>query len=144
VTNLEQGHKPILKKTHHESSLYGTGETAGGAPTVTTQAVDDILATTATGNGNITDTGGENCTTRGIAYGTTSINVTGVKTASTIALEDTESFETNYGDWPNAAGNDEDWTRLSGATGSGSTGPSSAYDGSWYIYVERLQVMHIP
>ena len=118
------------------NSLYGTGETASATPTVTTQAVDDIDTTTATGNGNITDTGGENCTTRGIAYGTTSINVTGVKTASTIALEDTESFETNYGDWPNAAGNDEDWTRLSGATGSGSTGPSSAYDGSWYIYVE--------
>ena len=38
------------------------------APTVTTQAVSDILPTTATGNGNITDTGGVNPHLRGIAY----------------------------------------------------------------------------
>ena len=38
------------------------------APTVTTQAVDDIAKTTATGNGTITVTGGENCTRRGFCY----------------------------------------------------------------------------
>lgn len=37
-------------------------------PTVTTQAVSDILSTTATGNGNITATGGENATRRGFCY----------------------------------------------------------------------------
>ena len=41
-------------------------------PTVTVQAVDQIEKTTARGNGNITDTGGENCTKRGFVYGTTS------------------------------------------------------------------------
>jgi len=41
-------------------------------PTVTTQAVDDIAATTATGNGNITDTGGENCDYRGFVWDTSS------------------------------------------------------------------------
>lgn len=40
------------------------------APTVTTQAVTDIQPTTATGNGNITDTGGENPHTRGICWNT--------------------------------------------------------------------------
>jgi len=37
-------------------------------PTVTTQAADLIEATTARGNGNITDTGGENCDIRGIVW----------------------------------------------------------------------------
>jgi len=38
------------------------------APTVTTQAASSVEETTATGNGNITDTGSENCTRRGFAY----------------------------------------------------------------------------
>jgi len=42
------------------------------APTVTTQAVSGIKATSATGNGNITDNGNEDCDKRGIVYDTTS------------------------------------------------------------------------
>jgi hypothetical protein len=38
------------------------------APTVTTQAVSNILATAATGNGNVTATGGQNITERGIYW----------------------------------------------------------------------------
>jgi hypothetical protein len=49
---------------------------------------------------------------------------------------DSESFETNFGDWENIAGNDEDWQRITGATPTSSTGASSAQDGSYYIYVE--------
>jgi len=41
-------------------------------PTLTTQACTSVEATTATGNGNITDNGGEDCDKRGIVYGTTS------------------------------------------------------------------------
>jgi len=45
-------------------------EWSGGVslPTVTTQAATDIEDTTATGNGNITNTGGENCDKRGIVW----------------------------------------------------------------------------
>ena len=52
------------------NSGTGTETTNSGptAPTVTTQAVSDIETTTATGNGNITNTGGENCDKRGIVY----------------------------------------------------------------------------
>ena len=38
------------------------------APTVTTQSATNIATTSFTGNGNITDTGGENCTRRGFCY----------------------------------------------------------------------------
>lgn len=38
------------------------------APTVTTQAATNVEATSATGNGNITDVDGQNCHTRGFCY----------------------------------------------------------------------------
>ncbi len=40
-------------------------------PTVSTQVASGIEETTATGNGNITDTGGDDCTERGFKYGLT-------------------------------------------------------------------------
>ena len=48
--------------------LYGAEEEELGLPTVTTQAADDIEDTTATGHGNITVTGGENCDRRGVVW----------------------------------------------------------------------------
>ncbi len=47
-----------------------------------------------------------------------------------------ESFETSIGDWTQSSGDDIDWTRDSGGTPSRSTGPSSADDGTFYLYVE--------
>jgi len=47
-----------------------------------------------------------------------------------------ESFESSFGGWVQSASDDLDWTRISGGTPSNNTGPSSAADGSAYIYVE--------
>lgn len=47
-----------------------------------------------------------------------------------------ESFESASNTWTNATGDDIDWTRKSGATGSSSTGPSVAQEGSYYYYTE--------
>ncbi|GEM_PF-5249847 len=50
-----------------------------------------------------------------------------------------ESFESGMGDWTqvsNGLGDDIDWTRDASGTPSGSTGPSSAVDGSYYLYTE--------
>ncbi len=47
----------------------------GSAPTVTTQSVSSVGATTATANGNITDTGGQGPTVRGFAWGTSATMV---------------------------------------------------------------------
>lgn len=43
----------------------------------------------------------------------------------------TASFESDFDSWTTTM-----FERKSGSTGSGSTGPSSAYDGSYYIYAE--------
>lgn len=47
-----------------------------------------------------------------------------------------ESFETDIGYWQQPVDDDFDWTRNSGGTYSNGTGPSSAYDGSFYMYTE--------
>ena len=48
-----------------------------------------------------------------------------------------EGFEAGIGAWVNAAGDDFDWTRNSGGTGSAGTGPSGGSNGStWYMYTE--------
>ena len=70
-------------------SINGTGTEAAVAPTVTTQAVSDIQPTTATGNGNITDTGGENCSKRGVCW-----NTGGNPTVADSKSEETGSFGT--------------------------------------------------
>ncbi len=48
----------------------------------------------------------------------------------------TESFESGTGVWINETSDDIDWTRDSGGTPSSSTGPSTAQDGSFYLYTE--------
>ncbi|MBG6131338.1 chitodextrinase [Aquimarina sp. EL_43] len=53
-----------------------------------------------------------------------------------VAVPYSESFESDFGGWTQASGDDLDWTRDSGGTPSNNTGPSSADDGSTYIYVE--------
>ena len=59
------------------------------APTVTTQAVSDILSTTATGNGNITVVGDETPTKRGVCW-----NTTGSPTVDDDVAEETGEFGT--------------------------------------------------
>jgi len=58
-------------------------------PTTTTQAVSDIAPFTATGNGNITDNGGQDCSKRGVCW-----NTTGNPTVADDKSEQTNSFGT--------------------------------------------------
>lgn len=45
-------------------------------------------------------------------------------------------LESDFGNWSNAGGDDFDWTRKTGSTGSTNTGPTSAHAGSYYVYTE--------
>ncbi len=48
-----------------------------------------------------------------------------------------EGFENGFpSDWTQANYDNMNWTRNSGPTGSSGTGPSGAYEGSWYMYTE--------
>ncbi|MCF8239078.1 MAG: choice-of-anchor J domain-containing protein [Saprospiraceae bacterium] len=47
-----------------------------------------------------------------------------------------ESFESGFGLWTQPTNDDFNWTRKSGSTPSKKTGPSSAFDGNWYVYTE--------
>jgi len=48
----------------------------------------------------------------------------------------TESFENTFGAWTQSSNDDIDWTVNASGTPSSGTGPSSAIDGSYYIFVE--------
>ncbi|MEM7086677.1 MAG: M43 family zinc metalloprotease, partial [Bacteroidota bacterium] len=71
------------------------------------------------------DCGGPNCAPCQIACTSTETN-----------FPYNEGFENTTGAWTQDAGDDFDWTVLSGSTGSSNTGPSSADEGSYYIYME--------
>jgi hypothetical protein len=47
-----------------------------------------------------------------------------------------ENFESNLGAWTQGSGDDLNWTRDASGTPSGSTGPSNATQGTFYMYVE--------
>jgi hypothetical protein len=47
-----------------------------------------------------------------------------------------ESFENTLGDWTQSAADDINWTIDANGTPSNNTGPSSATDGTYYLYVE--------
>ncbi|MEC4727696.1 PKD domain-containing protein [Shewanella sp. D64] len=52
-------------------------------------------------------------------------------------LISSENFESGLGDWSNNSSSDWDWSRLSGATASSSTGPDSGVGGQgYYLYLE--------
>jgi len=47
-----------------------------------------------------------------------------------------EGFESGLGQWSQTGGDNLDWTRNSNGTASSNTGPSAAYEGTSYMYIE--------
>lgn len=47
-----------------------------------------------------------------------------------------EGFESGLGQWSQVSGDDLDWTNQTGTTPSSNTGPSAAFEGSKYMYIE--------
>jgi len=94
VVRTNAGAGNWLSDSSKDAMFEDWGEPLVSAPTVTTQAVDPIGTTTATGKGNITDTGGENCDHRGIVYGKTSRGDPG----------DTKYDATDYDDYEDESG----------------------------------------
>lgn len=53
-----------------------------------------------------------------------------------MAVNQTDTFESGFGNWINVTGDQRDWTRTSSGTPSSGTGPSGAQSGSFYVFCE--------
>ena len=100
------------------TSANVTGLTAGTAYTFTVRAKD------AAGN---------------VSAASNAVNVTtlsdGISCSSTEVLPYSEGFESNDG-WTQVTGDDGNWVRDANGTPSSNTGPSSAAEGSFYMFLE--------
>lgn len=67
---------------------------------------------------------------------TGNVEVTVIPACVTMPLPYSESFESGLGSWTQDLSDGFDWTRNSGSTGTRNTGPSGAFDGTWYMYTE--------
>ena len=80
-----------VNNSNYGTVIIGTNPPPVVAPTVTTQSATNIATTSCTGNGNITATGGENCTRRGFCY---KVGTSGDPTTSDSVAYDDGSFGT--------------------------------------------------
>lgn len=99
ITGLTPGTKYYVKAYAINTEGTGYGDevnfTAYKVPTVTTQAISNIAATTATGNGNITDLGVPNPTAHGVCYNTTGSPTTADDTTNEGGAAATGAFTSN-------------------------------------------------
>ncbi|MGJ8685472.1 MAG: fibronectin type III domain-containing protein [Nonlabens sp.] len=107
------------------SNVSGTAANLTGLNAGTTYNVS-VRAKDAAGNNSAQSSTSNFTTEAPVATGCT----------GAIALPYSEGFESGIGAWTQASGDDFDWTRRSGGTPSTGTGPSSATQGSFYMYVE--------
>ncbi|WP_206604253.1 GEVED domain-containing protein, partial [Aquimarina sediminis] len=71
-----------------------------------------------------------------VSASSTAVNVTTTSTPGCTGITTfpyTESFESGFGAWINASGDDIEWTRDSGGTPSNGTGPTTGQDGAFYL-----------
>jgi len=88
------GYRVRAYATNSTGTSYGVtvqATTLSDPPTVTTQAVTNVAETTATGNGNITATGGVNATRRGFCY---KVGTSGDPTTGDNEVHDTGDYGT--------------------------------------------------
>ena len=95
-----------------------------GLSPATTYTVS-VVANDAAGNSSATAT--RNVTT----------SSAGISCSSTVSsFPYLQGLESGSGDWVQPSGDDGDWVSFSGSTPSGTTGPTSAFQGTRYLYLE--------
>lgn len=123
--------------TYNELSATATDNRDGTLTNaiVTTGNVNTNTAGTYIVNYNVSDAAGNNAT-----QVTRTVNVNEVVTNGCVnginSFPYTEGFEGNIGAWSQSTADDINWTVLSGTTPSSNTGPTAAFEGSSYVYVE--------
>jgi len=82
------------------------------------------------------DAAGNISTSSNVANATTLANSSGGCTGGVTSYPYAQGFENTLGNWTQASTDDFDWSLGSGSTPSSDTGPSSADEGSYYVYME--------
>ncbi|WP_430410771.1 S8 family serine peptidase [Kordia sp.] len=102
---------------------------------VVTGTVNTSVEGTYTLNYNVSDAAGNAATQ---VSRTVNVNAasTGSCTGQVTSFPYSEGFENTLGGWTQSTADDIDWTVDASGTPSGSTGPSSASEGTYYVYVE--------
>ena len=114
--NFGGGGTPNTSEEQNPTITFNTA----GTYTVKLIAINSVSSDTIIKNDYITVNGAANCTETPYS----------------------QSFENTLGDWVQDAGDDIDWTLKTGSTPSSNTGPSSAADGTYYIYIESSYGNH--
>lgn len=105
-----------------------TGSIVIGGDTVNTSATGTYVVTY-----NVSDSAG-NAANQVIR--TVNVSEPSNGCSGAVSLPYAEGFESNFGGWTQSSNDDLDWTRDANGTPSNNTGPASATEGSFYIYVE--------
>lgn len=119
VTNYTVSLNGSVDGTTASTSYSFTGLTASTSYTVSVVANDAAGNNSGSASANITTSAANQPCTGGIT-----------------AFPYSEGFESGIGAWTQATGDDGNWLRLNGSTPSSSTGPTSASEGSNYLYLE--------
>ena len=131
TTNLTVG------DTYTEQGATATDNVDGNLTSniITTGTVNTNLVGTYTINYNVSDAAGNAATQISRTINVNNVS-TGGCTNGVSAFPYSEGFENTLGAWTQSSSDDIDWTINSSTTPSSTTGPSSANQGTYYIYVE--------
>jgi hypothetical protein len=123
--------------TYTEQGATATDNVDGNLTSsiITTGTVDTNTAGIYTVNYNVSDAAGNAATQVSRTVNVNNVSNVGC-TSGVSTFPYNEGFENTLGAWTQSSSDDIDWTISSGGTPSGSTGPSSANQGTYYIYVE--------
>ncbi|MEO9571777.1 MAG: S8 family serine peptidase [Polaribacter sp.] len=123
--------------TYNELGATATDNVDGNLTSsiVITGSVNTTLAGTYVINYNVSDTAGNPATQVSRTVNVNNVSTSGC-TNGVSTFPYNEGFENTLGAWTQSAADDIDWTINSGTTPSSSTGPSSANQGTYYIFVE--------
>ncbi len=112
ASNAFGGTCPITPNSPTAGSSVAVNRLLVIAPTVTTQSATDIATTSFTGNGNITDTGGENCTKRGFCYMEAKTRISVTKGPGTMSIVNRSGGDVNWINPDNAKVSDNTYSTV--------------------------------
>ncbi|WP_124980058.1 GEVED domain-containing protein [Nonlabens xiamenensis] len=141
VSNLEQTSAGITWNASTDNvgvtayDVYLNGNLIGETPNASVNITGLTASTSYTVQVAAKDAAG-NTSALSSALSFTTASAPGSGCANGANLPYSQGFENGLGGWAQSTADDHDWTRTSGGTPSRDTGPTSAAEGSFYMFVE--------